>query len=230
MPAPGLLAVRFLCGLFALAVGAPLVQDLLQRRALFAADAAGRIEASMVAWVIVCAGVAAFARWQPPGLPLRPLRLLPTLGVYSALALPWWGLFVAYVRTLAATGAPAAAQPQLRYLADADFARPMTWLFVLGTVVAAPVAEELVFRGFLQPALRPRLGAKGAIAATALAFGLVHPPPLALPAALLGAGFGWLAMRSGSLLPAILAHAVHNGATIALAIAWPATLDYLYPR
>ena len=82
MPAPGLLAVRFLCGLFALAVGAPLVQDLLQRRALFAADAAGRIEASMVAWVIACAGVAAFARWQPPGLPLRPLRLLPTLGVY----------------------------------------------------------------------------------------------------------------------------------------------------
>lgn len=230
MPAPGLLAVRFLCGLFALAVGAPLVQDLLQRRALFAADAAGRIEASMAAWVIACAGVAAFARWQPPGLPLRPLRLLPTLGVYAALALPWWGLFVAYVRTLAATGAPAAAQPQLRYLADADFGRPVTWLFVLGTVVAAPVAEELVFRGFLLPALRPRLGAKGAVAATALAFGLVHPLPLALPAALLGAGFGWLAMRSGSLLPAILAHAVHNGATIALAIAWPATLDYLYPR
>jgi hypothetical protein len=80
VPAPGLLAVRFLCGLFALAVGAPLVQDLLQRRALFAADAAGRIEASMVAWVIACAGVAAFARWQPPGLPLRPLRLLPTCG------------------------------------------------------------------------------------------------------------------------------------------------------
>jgi membrane protease YdiL (CAAX protease family) len=91
-----------------------------------------------------------------------------------------------------------------------------------------PSGEALVGRD-VNPLGEP-LDGKGAIAATALAFGLVHPPPLALPAALLGAGFGWLAMRSGSLLPAILAHAVHNGATIALAIAWPATLDYLYPR
>ncbi|MFN9948828.1 MAG: hypothetical protein ACK56S_18490, partial [Planctomycetota bacterium] len=93
MPPPGLLAVRFLCGLCALAVGAPLAQELLQRLAVFAADGSGRIEASMVAWVFACAGVAACARWQPPGLPLRPLRLLPTLGVYVGLSLPWWGLF-----------------------------------------------------------------------------------------------------------------------------------------
>lgn len=230
MPAPGLLGLRFACGLFALAVGAPLLQDALCLRGCFAADARGRIEASMVAWIVACAGVAAFARWQPPGLPLRPAQPWRTLGVYAALALPWWALFVAFARGLAAAGAPAAAQPQLLYLAAADFGRPMTWLFVAGVVVAAPIAEEVVFRGYLLPALRPALGAPGAIAATAVAFGLVHPLPLALPAALLGAGFGWLAQRAGSLLPAILAHAAHNAVTVAVTVAWPATLDYLYPR
>jgi membrane protease YdiL (CAAX protease family) len=227
---PGLLAARFLCGLFALAVGAPLLQDVLVRDGVFAADAVGQVEASMVAWVVVCAGVAAVARWQRPGLPLRPLRLGRTLAVYAALALPWWALFVGYARALAAAGAPAAAQPQLVYLAAADLGAPMAWLFVLGTVVAAPVAEELVFRGCLQPALAAVLGPRAAIAATAVVFGLVHPLPLALPAALLGAAFGWLAQRSGSLLPAMVAHAVHNAGTVALAIAWPGALDYLYPR
>ncbi len=230
MPAPGLLGLRFLCGLFALAIGAPLVQELLQRRGVFADDAGGRIEASMVGWILACAGVAVFASWQPPGLPLRPARPWRTLGLYAALALPWWALFVAYARGLAAAGAPAVAQPQLLYLAGADFGRPMAWLFVAGVVVAAPVAEDVVFRGYLLPALRPALGPAGAVAATAVAFGLVHPLPLALPAALLGAGFGWLAQRSSSMLPAILAHAAHNAVTVALAVAWPATLDYLYPR
>ncbi|MBM3973203.1 MAG: CPBP family intramembrane metalloprotease [Planctomycetes bacterium] len=230
MPAPGLLGLRFVCGLFALAVGAPLVQDLLWQRGCFAADAGGRIEASMVGWVVACVGVAAFAGWQPSGLPLRPARPWRTLGLYAALALPWWALFVAYARGLAAAGMPAVAQPQLLYLAGADFGRPMTWLFVAGVAIAAPIAEEVVFRGYLLPALRPALGPTGAVAATAAAFGFVHPLPLALPAALLGAGFGWLAQRAGSLLPAIVAHAAHNAVTVVVTVAWPATLDYLYPR
>lgn len=227
---PGLLAARFLCGLFALAVGAPLLQDAFVRGGWCAGDRQGQVEASMLGWLLACAGVAAFAGWQRPGLPLRPARPWRTLALYAALALPWWGLFVGYARALAAAGAPAAAQPQLVYLAAADFGAPMTWWFVLGTVVAAPVAEELVFRGFLQASLAGVLGPRAAIAATAVVFGLVHPLPLALPAALLGAGFGWLAQRSGSLLPAMLAHAAHNAGTVALAVAWPGALDYLYPR
>lgn len=230
MAPPGVLAARFLCGLFALAVGAPLIQELLQRQGAFTADASGRVEASMVGWVVACLGVAVGARLQSPGLPLRPAQPARTLACYAALALPWWGLFALYARALAAAGAPAAAQPQLLYLAVADFRQPMAWLFVLGTVFAAPVAEELVFRGCLQQALAGVVGPRRAIAATAVVFGLVHPLPLALPAALLGAVFGWLAQRSGSLLPAMLAHAVHNAAAVAVAVAWPAALDYLYPR
>jgi len=37
-------------------------------------------------------------------------------------------------------------------------------------------------------------------------------------------------VRSGSLLPAIVAHAAHNAVTVVVTVAWPATLDYLYPR
>ena len=44
---------------------------------------------------------------------------------------------------------------------------------IFGTIVA-PVCEELMFRGFLQPLLVRSLGAPAGILATALPFGLLH--------------------------------------------------------
>lgn len=47
-------------------------------------------------------------------------------------------------------------------------------LVVLGAILLAPFAEELWFRGYLIPALEPKVGTWAAVAVSSLAFGFVH--------------------------------------------------------
>ncbi len=83
----------------------------------------------------------------------------------------------------------------------------------------APLCEEAAFRGYVQRSLLRALGPASAIAVTALLFAVRHLDPVRFPAlALLGALFGWLAWRSGSLWPAIAAHAANNAAAIVTAL------------
>lgn len=97
-------------------------------------------------------------------------------------------------------------------------------LLVGAAILLAPVCEEVAFRGHLLSALRLRLGPGAAIAASAAAFALLHLDPVRLPGLLfLGALYGWLTYRSGSIYPALLAHAVNNAAATALALGADAT-------
>lgn len=76
----------------------------------------------------------------------------------------------------------------------------------------APLAEEVAFRGYLLSALRTRLRPGAAIAASSVLFAAMHLDPVRFPAVFfLGAFLGWLAWRSGSLWPAVAAHAANNG-------------------
>jgi hypothetical protein len=76
----------------------------------------------------------------------------------------------------------------------------------------APFAEEVSFRGYVLSALRTRAAPGLAIAASALLFAAMHVDPVRFPAVfLLGLYLGWLAWRSGSVWPAVVAHAVNNG-------------------
>jgi hypothetical protein len=129
----------------------------------------------------------------------------------------------------AAAGAIDAQEP-LRYLVQEAATGSGYWLVVATVVLAAPLAEELLFRGFLQPLLVPRCGRAMGLGATALLFGLGHGLAYALPIGLLGAFFGWLVQRHGSLLPAIVAHTLHNAVTVAVMIAWPPLFDWMYTR
>jgi hypothetical protein len=91
--------------------------------------------------------------------------------------------------------------------------------FVAIAVVLAPLCEELCFRGHLAAALHSRHRPAVAVGASALLFGLVHLDPLRGPALLaLGALYGWLAWRSGSIWPAVIAHAANNGIAAALSL------------
>ena len=74
------------------------------------------------------------------------------------------------------------------------------------------------------------MGPRWAVALTTLVFGLAHGLPYALPVGLLGAFFGWLAVRHGSLLAPIAAHTLHNGVVVAVTVLWPESLDLLYQR
>lgn len=84
-------------------------------------------------------------------------------------------------------------------------------VIVLGVSLAAPVAEEVLYRGLVQAGLATRLGWARAVVVTALIFSVMHFDPVGLLARFeLGVVFGLLAWRAGSLWPAIGAHAANN--------------------
>ncbi len=90
-------------------------------------------------------------------------------------------------------------------------------LLTVGVAGLAPLGEEVLFRGLLQPHLCARLGTGRGLVVTAALFSLLHLDPIGLvPRFELGLLFGWLVLRTGSLWASILAHAVNNGAALLL--------------
>jgi membrane protease YdiL (CAAX protease family) len=73
------------------------------------------------------------------------------------------------------------------------------------------LAEELVFRGMVQQAAVARLGVRWGILVAAAVFSFIHAETVGfLPRVLMGAWFGLLFWRSGSLWASTLAHALNN--------------------
>ena len=102
--------------------------------------------------------------------------------------------------------------PITKLLASKDSAL----VLVVFGVLIAPLAEELAFRGFLQPLFVRSLGAFGGISVTAVLFGMLHWEQNARSFAyvgiisLAGAAFGALRHLSGSTRTSILAHVAYN--------------------
>lgn len=99
--------------------------------------------------------------------------------------------------------------------------RPTGALATLGSILALAVApgcaEELAFRGALLGALRKVAGAGGAVVISAVLFGLIHLQPAGyrVPfALLLGLALGVLRLRTGSVVPGMIAHGVLNTTTL----------------
>jgi membrane protease YdiL (CAAX protease family) len=77
--------------------------------------------------------------------------------------------------------------------------------------IAAPVVEELLFRGLLQNALAKYVPSWGAILLSSLLFALVHLQLYAIPALMsLSIAFGYLYHRTGSLRTNIILHITNN--------------------
>jgi len=80
----------------------------------------------------------------------------------------------------------------------------------LALCVMPAIAEELLFRGAFQGLMRP-CGSAAAIFAPALLFGVLHLDlAQGLTAFACGVFLGWLAERSGSILPGMLLHLANN--------------------
>jgi membrane protease YdiL (CAAX protease family) len=93
---------------------------------------------------------------------------------------------------------------------------------VITVTLAAPLGEELFFRGFALPALRRTLGPLLAILVSAVLFSLLHMDGVGF-VGLMEIGVLLAALRwwSGSLWAAIIAHAVNNGvAGTAFLLGW----------
>jgi len=89
---------------------------------------------------------------------------------------------------------------------QADF-----WTLVLVIAIVPALCEELAFRGFILSGFR-HLGHKWrAIVFTSLLFGMTHGVvQQSLLACLLGMVLGFLAVQTGSILPGMVFHVVHN--------------------
>lgn len=107
------------------------------------------------------------------------------------------------------TGEPVEAPRQELLPAD-----PETLHIVLGgisAIVAAPIGEELFFRGLLHTALRARMGFWLAATISSAIFAAVHVIPLLMPMFfVVGLGLALVYERRGSLLAPIAAHAAFN--------------------
>jgi len=95
-----------------------------------------------------------------------------------------------------------------------DFVIPVIMLGLL-SVVAAPLAEEVFFRGFLFQGVAKRWGMWAGIGFSAFIFGLAHAGApdswLLLPAiAAIGGIFAWGFAKSGSIYPSLFAHVIFN--------------------
>ena len=95
---------------------------------------------------------------------------------------------------------------------------PLLWL---ATVVVAPVAEELLFRGFLHRGwVASWLGLTGTIALTSALWAALHQQYNAIGILcifLMGLIFGWTRQRSGSTTLTIMLHALNNLLAMTLA-------------
>lgn len=83
---------------------------------------------------------------------------------------------------------------------------------VLAVVFAAPVLEEFIFRGLVMTRLARVMPGWLAVLLSAAVFGACHGELVWFCYAfLLGAFFGFIDLRAGSILPSILGHMVFNG-------------------
>jgi len=93
-------------------------------------------------------------------------------------------------------------------------------LLVLSTVVLAPVAEEMFFRGLLFGALAPRLGVLVSALISALIFGAVHGDPVLFPTlAALGFVNAIAYSVTANLWVPITIHAANNAVSTAFLVA-----------
>jgi membrane protease YdiL (CAAX protease family) len=181
----------------------------------------GEIAANLIISIILDIGLillaAAFSVWHYK-LPWSALGLrsfdtrfwwLPIVAAIGALV----GI-TAYSAVLIGIGFDSAVpnQEDLDTLFDSRILLPLTG-FAL--VIAAPIAEEIFFRGFIFGGLIRPLGPGPAMVVSGLIFGSFHVTSpdalgLVLPFAAIGALFAWLYYRTGSILPNIAAHMLFN--------------------
>jgi membrane protease YdiL (CAAX protease family) len=86
---------------------------------------------------------------------------------------------------------------------------------ISAAVIGAPIAEEIIFRGYLYPVAKKYTSTWFAALFTGVLFGVVHMNLLGLPTlALMGVALAVLYERTGSLWVPVLCHMAFNGMQI----------------
>jgi membrane protease YdiL (CAAX protease family) len=180
-------------------------------------------------FVGVALGLAAMVgRPRAEDFGLRLPRLWPAVG---------WSLLtyvaIAIVGVLASAAFGVTERDQQNILVDLGIGKGSAWLYVAAFVVCvmAPLCEEFLFRGFVFPALLPRLGLAAAALISGAIFGVIHVTnylgePWRLAGAsivtlvTLGTLFALLFYKTRSLIPCIALHAINNSVAFGVMQHW----------
>lgn len=82
-------------------------------------------------------------------------------------------------------------------------------LLFIGYVFIVPITDESLFRGFLQVSLEEKGDPTRAVLLTSVSWALMHISPyLAIPVFILGIFLGYLAWKTGSIIPSIIIQAL----------------------
>ena len=128
--------------------------------------------------------------------------------------------FVMYLYPVAPEMKRLVADLQTRF-ASADLG-----LLILCMAAVPAVCEELAFRGFILSGCRSLGNNWRAILISAVFFGVTHGfLQQSINACLLGIVLGYLAVRSGSLLPGVVFHFLHNAMTVLSTKITPEMID-----
>lgn len=109
-------------------------------------------------------------------------------------------------------------------ISEADADRAYLVATAVAAVVAAPIVEELVFRGLVLRGLLSRLRPAVAVTLQGVLFGVAHVDPargagnigLAIVLSGVGVALGAAAYLTRRLGPAVIAHAIFNGVVVAI--------------
>jgi ABC-type Na+ efflux pump permease subunit/membrane protease YdiL (CAAX protease family) len=161
-------------------------------------------------------------RYRLPVLPvLRVREPNPAIWPLLAAAVPAGLVLSAHVYRLSAALFPASARMMEEMYARGIGIDAPTWqLLLLGALLPA-VCEEAAFRGVLQGSVTRTLGRTPAVILSALVFGLFHMAPVRfLPTAFLGVLLALSVTLTGSLLPAVIWHALNNALALLSSGTW----------
>lgn len=173
----------------------------------------------LIAWPVV---IWSCLRWSRT--PFREACRLRPFSVYITPAL----LIASFGVTILLLEAAAWIQmPEWIRKSFEEFAKGSKLTLFLPVVILAPLAEELFFRGQVLRGYLGRYSVTKSVWMSAVLFGLFHLNPwqgvVAVP---LGAAYAWLVLRTGSVLPGMLSHAVVNFSTNYLLVPLATALGY----
>jgi len=143
------------------------------------------------------------------GLVIRRNRVLP------ASAFPW---MIILISILTIVSAHIILEPLQALFPPPDFLIKMTrdvrehpYINFFTIVVAAPILEEILFRGIILDGFLKNYKPFNAILVSGFLFALIHGNLIqGIGALALGAFFGWIYWKTNSIAPSIILHAVNN--------------------
>ncbi len=137
---------------------------------------------------------------------------------YLAIFLPILLVSFAYMQLLRAFGCDTEPQEVIKLLREAESPITIAALTFIA-VVAAPVVEEVIFRGIMLPFLAKHMSVGSAVLLVSFVFAAIHlHVPALVPIFLLAIGLSLSYIATGSLTVPIITHACFNAIGLAVSL------------